>query len=449
MIKRYFKFDELGTTFRIEIIGGLTTFMAMAYIIFVNPAILSNGTGMDFESVTMATCLSAAFATILMGVIARYPIAQAPGLGANAFFAVTVVVGMGISWNIAMGAVFIAGIVFLLLTILKVREAVMNVIPNSLQSAIAVGIGMLIAVIGFWHAGLIAKNPAPKTLLELGPIGHKASILAIVGLVLLGLMVVRKIKGAILWSMLITLTLGLISGVIDYEGIMSAPSSMDPTLFKLDILGALSVDMITVILVFLFIDMFDTVGTLVGIGNQAGFIKDGRLPRASKALFSDALGTSFGALLGTSTVTSYIESSAGIGAGARTGFANIITGLMFIMMIFFIPVAKMAGGGVPIDPNIPIAEVELLYPVTAPALIYVGLMMMRNITRIDWKDVTIAFPAFLVIIGIPLTSSIADGMAFGFISYPLFMLASGKGRKVHWLVYVLGFVFLIYYIFLR
>jgi len=283
----------------------------------------------------------------------------------------------------------------------------------------------------------------------LGPIGHKASILAIVGLVLLGLMVVRKIKGAILWSMLITLTLGLISGVIDYEGIMSAPSSMDPTLFKLDILGALSVDMITVILVFLFIDMFDTVGTLVGIGNQAGFIKDGRLPRASKALFSDALGTSFGALLGTSTVTSYIESSAGIGAGARTGFANIITGLMFIMMIFFIPVAKMAGGGVPIDPNIPIAEVELLYPVTAPALIYVGLMMMRNITRIDWKDVTIAFPAFLVIIGIPLTSSIADGMAFGFISYPLFMLASGKGRKVHWLVYVLGFVFLIYYIFLR
>jgi adenine/guanine/hypoxanthine permease len=449
MFKSYFKFDELGTNFKTEINGGLTTFMAMAYIIFVNPAILCNGTGMDFESVTMATCLSAAFATILMGVVARYPIAQAPGLGANAFFAITVVVGMGISWNVAMGGVFIAGIIFLLLTILKVREAVMNVIPQSIQSAIAVGIGLLIAVIGLWHAGLIAKSPAPKTLLTLGPIGNDASILAIVGLVLLGLMVVRKIKGAILWSMLLTLVLGLVFGVIEYEGIISTPSSMEPTLFKLDILGALSVDMITVILVFLFVDMFDTVGTLVGIGNQAGYIKDGRLPRASKALFSDAVGTTFGALMGTSTVTSYIESSTGISAGARSGFANIITGLMFIMMIFFIPVAKMAGGGIPLDPDIPIEEVELLYPVTAPALIYVGLLMMRNVTRIDWKDVTVAFPAFLVIIGIPLTLSIADGMAFGFISFPLLMLVSGKGRKLHWLVYILGIIFLAYYIFLR
>jgi AGZA family xanthine/uracil permease-like MFS transporter len=445
MIKEYFQFAELGTTYRNEIVGGLTTFMTMSYIIFVNPAILTNGTGMDFESVTMATCLSAAIATFIMGILARYPIAQAPGLGANAFFAVTVVVTMGISWNVALGAVFIAGFIFLLLTILKVREAVMNVIPSDLQSAIAVGIGVFIAVIGLWHAGLIAKCPVPGTLITLGPIHHPASILAIVGLILLGIMVIRKVKGAILWSMLITLTLGLAFKIIDYEGIISPPSSMDPTLFKLDILGALKFKMITVILVFLFVDMFDTVGTLVGIGNQAGYIKNGKLPRASKALFSDAVGTTVGAVLGTSTVTSYIESATGIGAGAKTGFANLITGLMFIMMIFFIPVAKMAGGGVPIDPG----EIEFLYPVTAPALIYVGLIMMRNVTRINWKDVTVAFPAFLIITGIAMTMSIADGMAFGFISYPIFMLVAGKAKKIHWLIYILGIVFLAYYIFLR
>jgi len=445
MIKEYFQFAELGTTYRNEIVGGLTTFMTMSYIIFVNPAILTNGTGMDFESVTMATCLSAAIATFIMGILARYPIAQAPGLGANAFFAVTVVVTMGVSWNVALGAVFIAGFIFLLLTILKVREAVMNVIPSDLQSAIAVGIGVFIAVIGLWHAGLIAKCPVPGTLITLGPIHHPASILAVVGLILLGIMVIRKVKGAILWSMLITLALGLAFKIIEYKVIISPPSSMDPTLFKLDILGALKLKMITVILVFLFVDMFDTVGTLVGIGNQAGYIKNGKLPRASKALFSDAVGTTVGAVLGTSTVTSYIESATGIGAGAKTGFANLITGLMFIMMIFFIPVAKMAGGGVPIDPG----EIEFLYPVTAPALIYVGLIMMRNVTRINWKDVTVAFPAFLIITGIAMTMSIADGMAFGFISYPIFMLVAGKAKKVHWLVYILGIVFLAYYIFLR
>lgn len=449
MIKKYFQFAELGTNYRNEIVGGLTTFMTMSYIIFVNPAILTNGTGMDFESVTMATCLSAAIATFIMGILARYPIAQAPGLGANAFFAVTVVVTMGISWNVALGAVFIAGLIFLLLTIMKVREAVMSVIPSDLQSAIAVGIGVFITVIGLWHAGLIAKCPAPRTLITLGPIHHPASILAIIGLVLLGIMVIRKIKGAILWSMLITLALGLAFNVIDYEGIISAPSSMDPTLFKLDIMGALKLKMITVILVFLFVDMFDTVGTLVGIGNQAGFMRDGKLPRASKALFSDAIGTTAGAVLGTSTVTSYIESATGIGAGARTGFANLITGLMFILMIFFIPVAKMAGGGVIIDPTVSEAEFEFLYPVTAPALIYVGLIMIRNVTRINWKDVTVAFPAFLIITGIAMTMSIADGMAFGFISYPIFMLVAGKAKKVHWLVYILGIVFLAYYIFLR
>jgi AGZA family xanthine/uracil permease-like MFS transporter len=231
--------------------------------------------------------------------------------------------------------------------------------------------------------------------------------------------------------------------VIEYQGIVSAPPSLEPTFLKLDILGALTSDMFTVILVFLFVDMFDTVGTLVGIGNQGGYIVNGRLPRASRALLSDAIGSTFGALLGTSTVTSYIESATGIGAGARTGFASLITGLTFILMIFFIPVARMAGGGVELESG------DFLHPVTAPALIHVGSIMMRNVTRIDWKDVSVALPSFLIILGIPLTFSIAVGMGFGFISYPVFMLIAGRGRKVHWLVYMLGLVFLAYFIFLK
>ncbi len=440
MIKRYFKFAEEGTNYRNEITGGLTTFMAMAYIIFVNPAILSNA-GMDFNAVMVATCLSAALATILMGLLARYPIAQAPGLGLNAFFAFSVVIGLNIPWQAALGAVFIAGVIFIILTFLKVREAIINSIPPDIQLAIAVGIGLFIASIGLWHAGLIKKDPA--ALLTLGPIHNPASILAIAGLVILGIMVVLKIRGAILWSMILTLVFGIIFHIIDYTGIIAPPPSLEPTFLKLNISKAFTGEMITIILVFLFIDMFDTAGTLVGIGNQAGYMVDGKLPRASKALFSDAAGSTVGALLGTSTVTSYIESATGIEAGARTGFANIVTGIMFILMIFFIPVARMAGGGVDIGGG------DILYPVTAPALIYVGSIMMLNITKINWKDIPVAFPCFLIIIGIPLTFSIADGMAFGFISYPIFMLIAGRGRKVHWLVYLLGIIFLAYYIFLR
>ncbi len=440
MIKEYFRFEELGATYRGEITGGLTTFMAMAYIIFLNPAILTNA-GMDFDAVMIATCLSAALATIIMGLWARYPIAQAPGLGLNAFFAYSVVLGMGISWQTALGAVFIAGVVFILLTLLKVREAVINVIPRDIQMAIAVGIGLFIAAIGLWHAGFISKDPG--AFITMGPIHHPASVLSVVGLLLLGIMVILRVRGAILWSMIITLILGVAFKVIEYTGVVASPPSLDPTFLKLDILGALKTQTGTIILVFLFVDMFDTAGTLVGIGNQAGFMKDGKLPRASRALFSDAVGSTSGALLGTSTVTSYIESATGIGAGARTGFANLITGLMFVLMIFFIPVARMAGGG------IEIAEGKVLYPVTAPALIYVGSIMIRNITNIDWNDVASAFPCFLIIIGIPLTFSIADGMAFGFITYPIFMLIAGRGKQLHWLMFLLGVIFLAYYVFLK
>jgi AGZA family xanthine/uracil permease-like MFS transporter len=440
MVKKYFRFQELGTNYRSEITGGMTTFMAMAYIIFVNPQILSKA-GMDFDSVMIATCLSAALATIIMGIWARYPIAQAPGLGLNAFFAYSVVIGMGIGWEITLGAVFVAGLVFILLTVLKIREAIINVIPTDIQLAIAVGIGLFIASIGLWHAGLITKDPG--ALITLGPIHEPAAILSVVGIILLGIMVILRIKGAILWSMIIVLILGVAFRIIDYTGVVAAPPSMDPTFLKLDIIGALKTQTGTIILVFLFVDMFDTAGTLVGIGNQAGFMRDGKLPRASRALFSDAVGTTAGALMGTSTVTSYIESATGIGAGARSGFANIITGLMFVLMIFFIPVARMAGGGVEIGDG------KFLYPVTAPALIYVGSIMMRNIIKIDWSDIAVAFPCFLIIIGIPLTYSIADGMAFGFITYPIFMLIAGRGKQMNWLIFLLGLIFLAYYVFLK
>ncbi len=440
MISEYFRFRENQTNYRQEIFGGVTTFMAMAYIIFVNPAILS-AAGMDFNSVTIATCLSAALATIIMGVLARYPIAQAPGMGANAFFAFSVVIGMSISWQVALGAVFISGIVFLLLTILKVRQAIIAIVPQDLQSAIAVGIGLFIAAMGLWHAGLIARDPA--ALVTLGPIHHPAALLAIAGFFILAVLVVLRVKGAILLGMLATMIIGLAAGIIKYEGIVSSPPSLEPTFLKLDIMGALQADMLTVILVFLFIDMFDTMGTLIGIGNQAGFMKEGKLPRASRALFSDAVGTTAGALLGTSTVTSYIESATGIGAGARTGFANIITGGLFLLMIFFIPIARMAGGGVELESG------TILYPITAPALIYVGMIMIRNITRINWQDVTIALPSFIIILCIPLTFSIAHGIAFGFIVYPLAMLVAGRGKNVHWLMYLLSLIFLAYYIFLK
>ena len=440
MFSRYFRFDELKTDYRSEIIGGLSTFMAMAYIIFLNPSILS-AAGMDFDSVMMATCLSAALATFIMGIVARYPIAQAPGLGVNSYFAFSVVLGMSISWNVALGAVFIAGVFFLILTILKIRTAIINVIPPNIQNAIAVGIGLFIAVIGLWHGGMIERNP--NALVQLGPVHHPAALLFIAGMIILGIMVILKIRGAVLWSMLSTLILGIIFNVIEYQGIVAHPPSMEPTFLKLDIMGALSMNLVTVILVFLFIDIFDTAGTLVGIGNQAGFMKDGQLPRVTRALFSDAVGTITGALLGTSTVTSYIESATGITAGARTGFANLVTGAMFLLAIFFIPVARMAGGAIPIEGG------GLLYPVTAPALVYVGLMMMRNIVNINWKDFATSMPAFLIILGIPLTFSIADGMAFGFITLPIFMLIARRGREIHWLIYVLGILFFVYHGFLK
>ena len=438
-IAKFFSFDALKTDLRTETTAGITTYMTMVYIVFVQPAILSQ-VGMDFGAVMMATCLSAAVASFLMGILANYPIALAPAMGENFFFAFTVVIGMGVSWQAALACVFVSGVAFILLTLVKVREMIIDAIPASLKAAIAAGIGLFIAFIGLVQGGIVSKPPAG--IIALGNLHSPPVVLTIITLFLIAILLHYRIKGAILIGIIVSLVVALVSGLVNYEGIVSMPPSIRPTLFKLDFGALLSGEMLIVVVVFLFMDMFDTTGTLVGISQQAGLLKDGKLPRASRALFADAVGTTFGALVGTSTVTSYIESAAGVQEGGRSGFTAIVTGGLFLLTIFFHPLAQMIGSGMTVGDGV------ILYPITAPALIIVGSMMVRNIKEIRWDNVPEGIPAFLVIIGIPLTYSIADGLAFGFVSYPLLMLCAGRGRNVSSLMYVLGVLFLARYIFL-
>jgi len=440
MLNKIFKLRENNTSVKTESLGGITTFMTMAYIIFVQPAVLSQA-GMDFNSVMMATCTSAAFATFIMGFYANYPIALAPAMGENFFFTFSVVLGMGIIWQKALAVVFISGFIFFLLTVFRVREMIMDALSSSLKNAIAVGIGLFIAFIGLVNAGIVVKNPS--SIVQLGDIGNTPTLLALVGIVITAVLFIRRIKGAILLGMLITAIIGIPAGVVKFHGLISAPPSIAPTFLKLDISGVMDLSFITVIVVFLFMDILDTLGTLIGVSEQAGFIKDNKLPRANRAMMADALGTMGGAMLGTSTVTSYIESAAGVEAGSRTGFSNLITGLLFLLAIFFSPLVKTVGGGFTLESG------ATLYPVTAPALIIVGAMMMRNITKIDWSDLTESLPSFLVIIGMPLTYNIADGLAFGFITYPIFKFTAGRGKEISWFVYFLAALFILRYAFFR
>ncbi len=466
MLERLFKLKENGTTVRTEIGAGVATFMTMAYIIFVQPAVLSHA-GMDFGAVMVATCIASAAATFVMGLYANYPIALAPGMGENFFFAYTMVIAMKIPWQTAMGIVFITGVVFMILTFCRVRELVFDSIPDSLKNGIAVGIGLFIAFIGLADAGIIVRNNSglqgiallenlsPALLrdklnlfeyaggaVKLGNLGEPAALLAIAGTLLTALLIVRRVKGAILIGMLAIAAGGLAAGIVKWNGFMSAPPSLAPTFMKMDLRGALSLSMLPVAIVFLFMDMFDTIGTLVGIGEQGNFMRGGKMPRVRQALFSDAFGTIAGAALGSSTATSYIESAAGVEAGGRTGLANMVTGLLFIAAIFFSPLVRMIGGGYPLSA----ADGLFLYPITAPALIVVGALMARNVVKIEWADYSEAIPAFLVIVGIPLTYSIADGLAFGFISYPLLKLFGGRAKAASPLVYALGIIFLLRYI---
>jgi AGZA family xanthine/uracil permease-like MFS transporter len=443
LLNRLFKLKENNTSIRTEMMGGITTFMTMSYIIFVQPAILS-AAGMDQGAVMVATCVSSAIATLLMGLLARYPIALAPAMGHNVFFAIIVCGIMGYSWQVALGAVFISGVILLILSLAGVWKTLVAAVPDSLKHSIAVGIGLLIAFVGLQYGGIVVNAPPPvpgttDILVVLGDLTSKPVLLALFGVVLTTLLMVLKVRGAILLGILATSLLGIPLGVVKFQGIVAAPPSLEPTLFKLDIPGAFQTGLLTVVFIFFFLDLFDTMGTLIGVSAPGGFLKEGKLPRANQAMFADAVGTVGGALLGTSTVTSYIESVSGIAHGARTGLANIFTSLLFVVALFFSPLAAMIAGSFEYDGTI-------LRPVIAPPLIIVGFLMMKSIVYIKWDDLAEAIPAYLTIIIMPLTFSITEGIAFGFISYSLLKLVSGKGREVHWVIYLFALLFIIRYI---
>lgn len=438
LLERLFRLRENGTTVRTEMRAGLVTFLTMSYIIFVQPAVLSQA-GMDFGAVMAATCISSAIAIFIMGLFANYPIALAPGMGENFFFAYTVVLGMGVSWQVALGAVFLSGVAFLLLSAFRIREMVIEAVPSSLQHAIAAAIGVFIAFIGLQQAGIIVGNPG--SLVQLGDIHQPPVLLSLAGLALTSVLMIRKVKGAILWGMLATAVIGLPFGLVEYHGVVSSPPSMAPTFFQMDVRGALGLPLVTFI--FLYMVLFDTVGTVIGVSAQAGFLKDGKIPRAGRVFMADAIGTSLGAVCGTSTVTSYIESNAGVAEGGRTGLANVLTGALFLLALFFIPVVQMVGGGYPVTPT------HYLYPVTAPVMVLVGFMMAKSLLRVHWDDASEGIPAFLTLVGLPLTYNIAHGLAFGFVSYPVLKMLSGRGREVSWMIYLLGFLLILRYAFVR
>lgn len=447
MLEKFFKLKENNTNVRTEILAGLTTFMTMAYIIVVNPSIISDiekvmpGKGMPFDGVMIATILSAAFATLLMGIIANYPFALAPGMGLNAYFTYAVVLKMGYSWQTALGAVFISGVVFLILTLAKVREAIIDAVPLSVRYAISAGIGLFIAFIGMKNAGIIVADPA--TYLALGKITAGPALLAMIGLLFTGILLARKVNGGILWGILGTTVIGaLFFPEFSYirETLfkpwtwMAMPNWADfgKIAFKADIRGAMGIGLINIIFAFLFVDMFDTVGTLIGISDRAGFLdKNGKLERGTQALMADAIGTIAGAGLGTPTVTSYVESAAGVAYGGRTGLTAVTVAGLFLASLFLSPLFKIIPGAA-----------------TAPALIVVGALMISHVGRIAWDDFSEALPAFIAMVAMPFTFSIANGIALAFVLYPIIKLASGKGKDVHPLAYILGALFVLKFIYL-
>jgi AGZA family xanthine/uracil permease-like MFS transporter len=414
------KITESGSNIKTEVIAGVTTFMTMAYIIFVNPIILSDpsGAGMDFNSVIVATCVSSALATLIMAFVANYPIALAPGMGMNVFFSYEIAKGMGIPWQVCLGIVFLSGVIFVLLTLVGIREKIFIAVPHCMKFSIPAGIGIFIAFIGMKNAGIIVGNPG--TLVHIGDLRNERAIIAIAGFLFTAVLASRRIRGAIFWGLIFTAFLSIISGTIEFSGKFLKLPSMSQTFLQLDIKGAFKLSYITPLVIFLFFAMFDAIGTLIGVGEKAGFIKEGEFPRLNRALFVDATGSIIGSLCGTSTVTCYIESAAGVSEGGRTGLANVVTALFFLIAMFFSPLAEV-----------------FTAPVVAPALIVVGTIMMETARKINWDDFTEALPAFLTIISMPLTFSITTGLTFGFVSYVFVKLFSGRWREVHWLIYLI------------
>jgi AGZA family xanthine/uracil permease-like MFS transporter len=432
MLKRlenYFEFTRLGTNWRTEILAGVTTFLTMAYIVLVNPTVLA-AAGMPLAAVTAATCLAAAFGSILMGVVARYPIALAPGMGLNAYFAYVVCIKMHIPWQTALGAVFLSGVIFLAITAVGLRQMILRAIPHELYAAVASGIGLFIAFIGFRNAGLVVADP--NTLVSLGNVRNPTTALALVGLILMVALLVRKVRAALLIGVLSITAVAWALGLTHWTPATGGFSSLAQTAFQLDIRGALNKGLLEIVFVFFFVDLFDNLGTLVAVSKRAGLIQpDNSIPRLSRILFADATATVFGSFVGTSTVTSYVESTAGVAAGGRSGVTAIVTGLLFLGAI----------GAAPFVGIVPPAA-------TAPALILVGSMMLSTISEIHWRDPLIAVPAFLTLVLIPFTYSIANGLGFGVISWAALHLVTGKLRRQDWLLYVLAVLFLARFIYL-
>ncbi|MFD0051694.1 NCS2 family permease [Actinomycetes bacterium NPDC127524] len=443
-MKKYFQFEELGTSYRREILGGLTTFLSMAYILVVNPLTLSlnsvkdfpSDLRMDYGAVFVATALAAAIGTMLMGLIARYPIALAPGMGLNAFFAYTVVLTYGIPWQTALTGVFISGVIFVLLTMSGIREKIINAIPAELKFAVGAGIGLFITFVGFQNAKIIVNNDS--VLVGLGDLTNPQTLLAVFGIILTVILLARGIHSGIFIGMVITAIVGMIFGLIELpHQVVGAVPSLKPTFgaafqaFGDPTHKLFTVQILVVILTFLFVAFFDTAGTLVAVAQQAGLMKGNVLPRVGKGLFADSLSIVIGSILGTSTTTSYVESTAGVAAGARTGFASIITGLLFVLSIFFFPLLSVVTSAV-----------------TAPALIIVGVLMVASLKKIDWEKFEVAVPAFFTVIAMPMTYSIATGIAVGFVFYPITMLVKGRIKEVHPIMFLLFCIFILYFIFL-
>lgn len=454
MLEKYFALSARNTNVRTEVTAGLTTFLTMAYILFVNPSILG-AAGMDKNAVLLATAIGAGLVSMMMGIFVNYPIALAPGMGLNAFYAFTVVLGMGVSWQVALGAVFISGLVFILLTVTNVRQLLVEGMPKSLKYAITVGIGLFITVVGIKLSGIMSirlsllpstleslvagqGNGTPasfETIIAMGNLADPSVLLAVFGLLLTGVLISRQIQGAMLLSIFATTLIGIAMGIVvipDNFSPVAIPDFSRNAFFALDIAGALNMGLMTIIFTFTFVELFDTMGTLVGTATKAGLVdKDGKFPGIGKAMLVDATGVSLGALLGTSTITAFVESAAGVSAGGRTGLTAVVCGFMFFLALFFSPLASL----------IPDAA-------TAPALIVVGALMMESVRHIDFADFTEAMPAFLTISFMPFTYSIANGISAGLVMYPLLKLVSGRGREVHWIVYVLAVLVVMRFVFL-
>jgi adenine/guanine/hypoxanthine permease len=432
MLERIFHVRTAGSTPGREILGGVTTFLTMAYILAVNPVFLK-AAGMPEEGAIVATALSAAFATLLMAFLANYPIALAPGMGMNAFFAYSICVGAGVPWPTALGMVFWAGVVFVLLTVTGARRVLVRAVPEVIKLAGAVGIGFFIAFIGLQHGGIVRADP--NTMVAMGDLTTPAALLTLFGLAVSLILTAAGVRTAIFWGLVATLIAALVTGQIEAPAALASVPGFSLPGLQIDLLGALRLEYVPLMLVLLFFALFDTLGTLIAVAHEAGFLRDGELPRIERALTADALGMAGGALIGTSPVTSYIESGSGVGVGARTGLASVVTGLLLLLSLFITPLVGMVGQ----------ADAAGLTPVTAPALILVGILMVRAVREIDWSDLTEAAPAFFTALVMPLTFNISHGLAAGIVVYALAKTAARRWREVHWLMYVLAGLFLLRY----